>query len=68
MIEVLSISPGRVTISTKGLFRIHIPATGETIDELCDARESLAIVELFNGMWATKRAVATSYVELAKAL
>jgi hypothetical protein len=62
--RVLSISPDRVTVSAKGLYRVQIQASGKVLGELLPKDEADAMVDSIDRSGGAAKAI--SYEALAK--
>lgn len=66
MIEVIAVTPERVTVSSKGLHRVYVPITGEVIDDLVSKTRALKLVAEHNEAWPNETARYDSYEALCK--
>lgn len=68
MIEVIAVTPERVTISSKGLYRVRMKSTGAIIGELLTEDESAEMVETIGRCGLVDAAEAVTYEALASSL
>jgi hypothetical protein len=62
--DILAVTPERATINIKGLYRVHVPTTGEVIEDFVPAGRAGVIVAEHNADWPSEPAKADAYEAL----